>query len=78
MGSEECMYTGFCDAFSVGRNMLRISVDGGIESTLQCPKGLSVTVTSFFMMLENQPMYLHIGDTEALFKKIRGLSLFIH
>jgi len=45
--SEECMYTGFCDAFSWGRNMLGISVEGGIEPALRHQKGLSVTVTLF-------------------------------
>ena len=43
--SEECMYKGFCDAFSLGRDMLGICVSGGIESTSQHSKGLSVTVT---------------------------------
>ena len=37
--SEECMYTGFCDAFSLGHNMLGISMDGGIESAFREPKG---------------------------------------
>ena len=41
--SEECMYSGFCDAFSLGCNMLGICVDGGIDPAL--PKGLSVTAT---------------------------------
>ena len=42
---EECMYTGFCDAFCVGCNMLG-SMDGGIESALvRHREGLSVAVT---------------------------------
>ena len=45
--SEECMYTGFCDAFSLGCKMLGISVDGVTESTLRHPKGLSVAVTIY-------------------------------
>jgi len=44
--SEECMYTGFCDAFSLGRNMLGIRVDGDIE--LRHPKGLSWDVAVTF------------------------------
>ena len=38
--SEECMYTGFCDAFSLGCKMLGICVDGGIKSALRHRKGL--------------------------------------
>jgi len=73
---EELMHTGFCDAFSLGCDTLRldISTDGGIESALWHPKGLSVTV----MILEKQPMYLPVGDTDlAWFIKIERLSGFI-
>jgi len=42
---EEEMSTWFCDAFSLGYNMLGIRVDGGIESALRHAKGLSFTVT---------------------------------
>ena len=41
--SEECLYTGFCDAFSLGCNMLGVCVDGGISDSA-LPKGLPVTV----------------------------------
>ena len=73
--SEECMYTGFCDAFSLGRNMLGISVDGSIESAFRDPKGPSPP--PFFMIPEKQLMYLSAGDLEALFEKIIHLSDFI-
>ena len=69
--SEECMFTGFCDAFSLGCNMLGICVDSGIGSAL--PKGLSVAAT----ILEKQPTYLLLGDTETFFRRIHLLSLFI-
>ena len=44
--SKECVYTRFCDAFSLGCNMLGISVDRDIESALRHTKGLSATVAS--------------------------------
>jgi len=74
--SKECMYyTMFCDAFSLGCNMLGICVDGGIESALRHPKGLSVTVNFFSIILEKKPMSLPVGDTpEAFFRKIQNLS----
>ena len=40
---EESMYTGFCDAFSLGCKMLGICVGGSVDSAL--PKGLSIAVT---------------------------------
>ena len=43
---EEWMYTAFCDAFSLGCNMLGLRLDAGIESALWNPKDLSFTVAS--------------------------------
>ena len=74
----ECMYTGFCDAFSLGCNMLGICVpDGGIESTVQHPKGLSVT-TTVVHDTRKQSTYLLVGVTEAEFKNIQRLSDFLY
>jgi len=43
--SEEWRYSAFCDAFSLGCNMLGFSADHGIEPTLWHRKGLFVTAT---------------------------------
>ena len=40
---QESMYTGFCDAFSLGCKMLGICVGGTVDSAL--PKGLFIAVT---------------------------------
>ena len=72
------------DAYTHGSAMLSLWdvirwvfawTDGGIDSTLQRPRDLSVT--SFFMIMGNQPMSLPVGDIEALFGKIQDLTRFI-
>ena len=47
--SEEWMHTAFCDTFSLGCNVLGLSVDPGVGSATRHPKGLFVTVSSFMV-----------------------------
>ena len=75
--SEEWMYTAFCDALSLGCNMLGFSVDAGNGSALiRHLKGLSYHRHLSFMI--KGPTYLPLDcDAEALLRNIQRWSLFI-